>query len=568
MTRIAILGGGIGALSAAFELTQLDRGGEYEITVYQVGWRLGGKGAVGRDVDLRYRAEEHGLHVWAGFYDNAFALVDKCYDALRKAGRPVPFGSRLDAFTGLDRVTLMQQDAGGWRPWSFELPRRPGTPGDAQPPGYATLLEHVLGLMQFANDHADGLPRRQAVRDMVDSARSLPQRVKDVRPHHRRQLQQEIRGARNGGWLAREAAANAAASGGEAPTTAVDAVLVDLALAMAHGILEDAVFEGGLDALDAQEWTAWMRANGCSEASLDSAVARACYDYVFGFVRGGVPDFGAGTGTRLLLKLLFGYKGSFFYIMRATMGELLFAPLYHALRERGVRFRFFHRVDNLAYSRDENAIERIDMTVQATTQDGLDYDPLIRIRDGVGRGGELDSWPSRPKYEQLREGDELQRRNVDLESAWSEWPADGASRKALVRGKDFDEVVLGISLGAFPSICSELIAAKPAWSAMVQNVKTVPTMALQLWTTCPTSELVGRLADEPQGEVTEPATLVSSFAKPLDTWGDMSLLLAQEEATQPRPQGLHYFVSSFEPTAWVAPGEPGSTGFPAEQLAQ
>ena len=47
--KIAILGGGIAALSAAFELTELDPDRElFDITVYTIGWRLGGKGAVGR----------------------------------------------------------------------------------------------------------------------------------------------------------------------------------------------------------------------------------------------------------------------------------------------------------------------------------------------------------------------------------------------------------------------------------------------------------------------------------------------------------------------------------------
>ena len=33
--------------------------------------------------------------------------------------------------------------------------------------------------------------------------------------------------------------------------------------------------------------------------------------------------------------------------MTAGMGDVVFAPLYHALRARGVEFRFFHRVDRL-----------------------------------------------------------------------------------------------------------------------------------------------------------------------------------------------------------------------------
>src|SRR5205823_3375511 len=80
--KIAILGGGMGAMTAAFELT--DRPGwqnHYDITVYQMGWRLGGKCASGRNLDpqLGKRIEEHGVHVWFGFYDNAFRMIKKCY---------------------------------------------------------------------------------------------------------------------------------------------------------------------------------------------------------------------------------------------------------------------------------------------------------------------------------------------------------------------------------------------------------------------------------------------------------------------------------------------------------
>ncbi|NJL43283.1 MAG: NAD(P)-binding protein [Pseudanabaena sp. SU_2_4] len=40
--KIAILGGGMAALTAAFELTsRSDWQEKYEITVYQMGWRLG-----------------------------------------------------------------------------------------------------------------------------------------------------------------------------------------------------------------------------------------------------------------------------------------------------------------------------------------------------------------------------------------------------------------------------------------------------------------------------------------------------------------------------------------------
>jgi uncharacterized protein with NAD-binding domain and iron-sulfur cluster len=68
--RVAILGGGAGSLAAAFELTATPELRErYDVTVYQLGWRLGGKGASGRRKvgDGAERIEEHGLHVWFGF---------------------------------------------------------------------------------------------------------------------------------------------------------------------------------------------------------------------------------------------------------------------------------------------------------------------------------------------------------------------------------------------------------------------------------------------------------------------------------------------------------------------
>ena len=42
---------------------------------------------------------------------------------------------------------------------------------------------------------------------------------------------------------------------------------------------------------------------------------------------------------------------------------------------------------------------------------------------------------------------------------------------ALRRGEDFDQVVLGISLGLLPTICKELIASSQAWSDMIANVQ-------------------------------------------------------------------------------------------------
>ena len=53
------------------------------ITVYQRGWRLGGKGASSRGANGRI--EEHGLHIWLGSYENAFGLLREGHAELDRA---------------------------------------------------------------------------------------------------------------------------------------------------------------------------------------------------------------------------------------------------------------------------------------------------------------------------------------------------------------------------------------------------------------------------------------------------------------------------------------------------
>src|SRR3954447_25199049 len=84
MPKTWIIGGGVSALAAAFELTEKGRVDPASVTVLQPGWRVGGKCASGRTQDAHRRIEEHGLHVWFGCYDNAFWLLRRCYAELKR----------------------------------------------------------------------------------------------------------------------------------------------------------------------------------------------------------------------------------------------------------------------------------------------------------------------------------------------------------------------------------------------------------------------------------------------------------------------------------------------------
>src|SRR5438477_3840189 len=127
--KIAVLGGGLGSLSTVFELTnQPGWRDRFDITVYQMGHRLGGKGASGCNPDAFDRVEEHGLHVLWGFYENVFRMLRECYDEL---GRPAgaPFATLDEALLPHDRIVVPSRVGDRWEHWTLCSPRNGGVPG-------------------------------------------------------------------------------------------------------------------------------------------------------------------------------------------------------------------------------------------------------------------------------------------------------------------------------------------------------------------------------------------------------------------------------------------------------
>ena len=56
--RVAVLGGGAGALAAVWGLVNSPDADRYDVTVYQLGWRLGGKARSGRNPEVADRVEQ------------------------------------------------------------------------------------------------------------------------------------------------------------------------------------------------------------------------------------------------------------------------------------------------------------------------------------------------------------------------------------------------------------------------------------------------------------------------------------------------------------------------------
>lgn len=110
------------------------------------------------------------------------------------------------------------------------------------------------------------------------------------------------------------------------------------------------------------------------------------------------------------------------------------------MQQRGVRFEFFQAVRNLELSDDKQRVARIRMGRQVTLKHPP-YQPLVDVKG-------LPCWPSEPFFDQRVEGAALKAGGFDLEDYWTKWK--DVESYTLELGKDFDAVVLGISVAGIP----------------------------------------------------------------------------------------------------------------------
>lgn len=537
VTRVSILGGGLSALVAAFNLTDPSLKGRYAVTIHALGWRLGGKCATGRNADIFDRTQEHGLHVFMGQYDNAFAMVQQLY---REAEHP-PFADWRDGFTQQGSITLMERIDGDWLPWVVDAPIFPGTPGIDVPPSIWERTAQFLDWIGHHVLHTHGPvfpPHRSALGRMSWWRRVADFVLRLVRKEVQRAGLDLLRAAvdlTNGldSDLSRHRAADhhllAAAlhelrtwmSGCARHLFSGDTelrrfwIITDLALTSLIGGLRDGLLldpDANLERVNALDYKDWLREHGADELTVESAIVRSLYDLIFAYPEGqwdGRGNVEAGTLFLSLIQTVC-YQGSIIWKFNTATGDLVIQPLYDVLRARGVRFEFFSRVNRLVPSPDGDAIASVEIGRQVALKHGS-YDPLRTLPSGQR------VWPDRPLYEQIVDGDALRDAKVDLESKWTTWP-DAAPPSTIEAGRDYDLLVLAIPPAAHRDICADLLAQKPAWRAMVDAIQTTATQSLQTWMT----------ASEPALGWDHPSVVGGYDASNLDSWGDISELLPTE----------------------------------------
>ncbi len=557
-TRVAIIGGGCAAVTTAWELTQPHLGGAFEVTVYQQGWRLGGKGASGRAADGRI--EEHGLHLWMGHYDNAFLLMRQCYAELQRDPDWCPLVDWTDAFKPDPTCALMDQGPDGvWRRMVAHFPPFDGNPGDPREDwlpqtvtGYlvrsAGLLRSLLVSARAMLDEQHAAEADETDQDFSDSVLGF---VTDLLRYG--QL------ATFGGILQAAAALEALFSLAPSFPREIAQKLIDAMRAGAQSLL-DPLLDGdaecrylwevidtvcttirgvvifglatdprGFDALDDYDTREWLALCGASERTLNSTFVRGLYDLAFAYEDGDYerPRIAAGQGLRGGFRMFMAYRGALFWKMQGGMGDVVFAPLYEALKARGVRFEFFHRLENVGLADEATLAEgdsmhvaSLDFSVQARTCTGGEYQPLVDVKG-------LPCWPAEPLWEQLDNAEALRQRRFEDISDRSD------QQLHLEVGRDFDLVVLGVSVGSIPYVAPEILARDQRWRDMVTHLKTVQTQCFQVWM----NEDLEALGWP------HPSANVSGFVEPFDSWADMSHLIDTEDWQDRPPASIVYFCN-------------------------
>jgi uncharacterized protein with NAD-binding domain and iron-sulfur cluster len=533
--RIAIIGGGMSALTAAYFLTDPSLGGRYQVSIYTMGWRLGGKGASGRNAALHDRIEEHGLHIWFGTYHNAIALMRRCYAEL---GRPTgaPLATFDEAFKGQRRVVLTETVGGAERDWPIDFPDVPVLGHDQT---VLTLLKRLVGWILDRTRTIRGLDQialSGLVADAEAARALLAARLAGAAiPATRRagHLLDWLGGSLPllDGRLVREFLSGELKLLARALWTLLSPllpaddlarrswILVYLAITVARGIIDDQLVEKGFSTVDGEELGAWLErhssfdgdtAREADPLAFRSPCIQAFYDASFSYADGDAaqPNIAAGVGLRGILRIMLDYTGSIILEMQAGMGDTVFTPLYLVLKARGVIFNFFHRLTGMTLDDDGRGIAALELSRQVALN-VAEYQPLVTVRD-------LACWPSEPDYAQIMDGARLKASGANLEHWNSGWTDAGGSL-TLRRDVDFSRVVLAISYSVLPRVTAPL-RSNPLWAAMLAGLGVTDTVSAQLWF-ARTRRALGRSG---------PADIIGGYIEPWSSLSDFTHLLPRE----------------------------------------
>ncbi len=587
--KIAILGGGMASLTAAYQLSKSD---DYEIDIYQVGWRLGGKGASGRNAELGDRIEEHGLHVWLGFYDNAFSVLREVYDELDRApDSPLSRmyahggtartknGAPMDAFSPVNCVDCLERAPDGERKsWRIDFPKnnlQPGLHNEIvsfwgylelflkwalrelvgdmfQPVGCSQIFKSVFQrnklrkhfqnklhtLVQPTVEVTEVLHKRKVDTLPVTESREtalwhLVENLSDAmgsdpKKHHHTEHSVLV-------WLIKEAV-------NERWSRIKDTIMTDdqerrkwvmlyLATSYFAGcILDRVVFDGfkRLNDLELREWFYRVQLVDdalANELAIESAPMQALYDLAFHYEDGDTNKPRLAAGIAIEILSR---------MIMGYKGSILY------FMNAGMGDTIFAPLYQLLKRRGVrfhffNRVTELGLSADKKSVQTVKISRQVKLNVGEYEPlvpvKDLACWPNKPLYEQIVEGEALKKSGQNIEHAWNNWQDTGGEFTLDADAGDFDHVILGITLAALPAITAELSQPdNPKWGEMLHGIKTVQTQAMQLWFNGDATSL--------GVEHTRP--VLGAYVEPWSSLTDFTHLLERENWPADGPQHLAY----------------------------
>lgn len=577
---------------------------EYDITVYQYGWRLGGKAASGRNQRQAMRTEEHGFHMLFGFYENTFRTMRDCMDALdRSPDAPL---SRFCAATAEDEerypnryvvkrngeVSLGEVWNGETKFITLNFPNNDLLPGDGPVRDLWQCLRTSLSWMRGAAEGVATTPSTAADAS-GHSDDASPGWLKSIESFVASQvatvveLGVSVLKSPYGPIAAAEKLLDALPApvtgvidaGTQAVFNAVAAlvrqflkaawaklgakidsdweayrnwIFLDFVGSNIIGVLEDNLLEHGFASINDQNYYQWLLKHapvpeGGQVTSASCLVAFA-YDACFAYRDG--DSASPGTPAKPPTGRVDIEAGTMLH-----GGVRLFLTYKGALDwlfQAGCGDAIVAPIYELLQRRGVHfeffhRVQNLGLSDDEGTIDTIDLERQVTLNvdeyQPLIMVNGLPSWPSEPLYDQIIEGDELQELDINLESFWTEWKG---TPRVLRRGEDFDLVILGISIAALPPITAELSAASRSWRDMLAHVKTTRTFGFQTWA----NEDLAKLGWE-NGSIR-----ADTGAEPAAMQADATQVIAIEAwpAAQ-MPQDLSYFggVMKDDPSQPPAP---------------
>ena len=588
LQKIAILGGGISSLATAWELTNNPHWAtKYEITIYQTGWRLGGKCATGRGI--YNRLEEHGIHVFQGWYDNSFRMIQGVYAEIsqNKLAPKSPFPTWSSAFLRNNATIMTEYSApkNTWTAWPLLFPENSISPGTEPLPMWE-LIKKMIGLgleLLLTSPHAQHIPPgtkwllhfffpesnlivshhpKPWYQQVLEQAETICEEGSELFMIIAKDLS-GIQKKRQKVWwvkplikelqvIIKKLSVNIEQNPEDSHKLRI-IIMLDLISVILTGIMKDIWIPSkekfNFSAINHLDFCAWLRSHGASDHVLDSSFIRFFYTGTFADQETGPTGRGliaAGTALKMSIKAM-GYKGSLVWQFSAGTGDSLIMPLYQVLKHRGVKFLFFHEVLSINPGRD-NHITSIKIAEQIKLKKpSLGYDPVVEIKfQKSGRKNKkIQSWPNQPKLDLVNPSWAKKLKNVNLEDPkiiWKDYKI-----KSLQYQKDFDKIILGIPVKSLNLCCKEIVKTNRRWKNMINQIQTTATASMQLWMRQDERKL-GYISKEWGFSNNRAAANTVVYQEPFTSWLNQSQVLNTENwPKKSKPLLTAYFTGSITP---------------------